>query len=256
MNYGLYLSTGGMIAKSHAMDVLSNNLANVGTTAFKPDRAFQVQRDPVRIEDGVRHLPSDRLLERLGGGTLTAPTSTDLSPAPLRETGGELDVAIDGTGFFRVATGPDESDVRLTRDGRFVIDGAGRLVRADDGAPALDPAGGMIRLDPNQRVTIDADGVIRQGGEVAARLGVVTPRAPNALVKEGANLFRFRTDDARTDAASGLVRQGMLENSGVDPVATMTQVISTARAFERNARMIQIFDQNLSRVINTFGRVV
>lgn len=256
MNYGLYMSTAGLLTKSHQMDVLSNNLANVGTTGFKPDRAFMVQRDPMRVEDGRAFLPSDDLLERLGGGTLVAPTAPDLTPAPLRVTDGPLDVAIDGPGFFHISGGEDPAAARLTRDGRFLLDERGRLVRSSDGKAVLDDRGAEIRLDPNQKVTIDADGTISQPDGAVARLAIVTPEAPNALVKEGANLFRFRDGDVRTRAASGFVRQGMLENSGVDPVSTMTQIIDTSRAFERNARMIQIFDQGLSRVINTFGRVV
>lgn len=256
MNYGLYMSTAGLLTKSHQMDVLTNNLANVRTTGYKPDRAFMVQRDPVRIEDGRAFLPSDELLERLGGGTLVAPTAPDFTPAPLEVTDGPLDVAIEGPGFFHISGGADPAASRLTRDGRFIIDERGRLVRAGDGKAVLDDRGAEIRLDPNQDVSIDSDGTISQPDGPVARLAIVTPEAANALVKEGASLFRFRDGEVRTRPATGFVRQGTLENSGVDPVSTMTQIIDTARAFERNARMIQIFDQGLSRVINTFGRVV
>lgn len=256
MNYGLYMSTAGMLTKSATLDALSNNLANVTTTAFKPDRVFLKQREPARVEDGLPYLPSDKLLEQLGGGTLMAPTYPDLTPAALHDTGSPLDLAIQGDGFFQIADGPDSTDVRLTRDGRFMLDENGRLVRADDGRAVLDDSGADIELDPTLEVHIAGDGSIYQAGDVVATLGIVSPAAPNALVKAGGNLFKLRDAGARTNPATGVVRQGMLENSGVDPVSTMTQIIDVARAFERNLKMIQIFDQNLTRAINTLGRVV
>jgi flagellar basal-body rod protein FlgG len=255
MNYGLYLSTSGMLTKTHAMDVLSNNLANVNTAGFKPDRSFVIQRDPVRVEDGVLQLPSDRLLERLGAGSLSAPTRPDFTPGALKPTGNDFDLGVDGEGFFMIRTGPDDADVRLTRDGRFMLDRDGRLVRASDGRPVLAESGAEIRLDVEQPVSIDASGAVTQDGDVVANLALVSPAAPNSLVKEGANLFRMLDPEARTNPAGGQVRQGMLEHSGVDPVRTMTTILDTARAFERNARMIQIFDQGMSRAINTLGRV-
>ena len=151
--------------------------------------------------------------------------------------------------------GPEQGDVRLTRDGRFLVDVSGRLVRAEDGRAVLDEGGRPIRLDATQPATIDGAGAISQAGGVVARLQVVSPASADALVKDGGNLFRFREPEAARSRASGIVRQGMLETSGVDPIRTMTSVIDVSRAFERNARMIQIFDQNLSRVINTLGRV-
>ncbi len=255
MNYGLYLSTSGMMTKAHAMDVLSNNLANVNTVAFKPDRSAIIQRDPARIEDGVMHLPSDRLLERLGAGSLAGPTRPDFTPGSLKSTEAPFDLAIEGDGFFMVRTGPDEADVRLTRDGRFALDADGRLIRAADGRAVLDGSGAEVLLDPTLPANIDATGAISQDGDIVANLAVVSPISTDAIIKDGANLFRFAGEDTTTNPATGRVRQGMVEQSGVDPVRTLTTIIDTARAFERNARMIQIFDQGMSRAINTLGRV-
>lgn len=257
MNYGLQLSASGMFASMYAMDVAANNLANVETAGFKPDLVSTRMRDAVRPEDGVWNLPSNQLLERLGGGVLLQPNQVSFAQGTLEESGNPLDVAIKGDGFFVVAAGRDGAiQQRLTRDGRFTLDDSGRLVMAASGNPVLDPQNRPIRLDPSAEVMIDPDGTIRQRGAPVARLQVAQVPDPSSLTKEGESLFA--ASEAAMKArrpATGSVEQGMIEGSAVDAVKAMLAVSKAASAVTANARMLQMHDETVNRAINAFGRV-
>jgi flagellar basal body rod protein FlgG len=257
MIYGLYLSASASLTQMARQDVEANNLANVDTVAFKPDSFSIRQRDVARKEDGLFHLSSSTMLERLGGGVMPLPTRVDTSPAALRETGDPLDIAIEGHGFFGVRYGDGPDSLRLTRDGRMTLNAQGTLVRATDGSPMLGAGGGPIRLDPTLPVAIDADGTIRQAGEPVAQLMVVDAPS-NALLKAGDNLLRL-AGGAQTAGqltpASGSVRQHFVETSGVDPIKAMMAVNNAANAAQSNLRMIGLFNDIMDRAINRLGRV-
>lgn len=257
MNYGLYLSASGVLTNMHRQDVLANNLANMHTVGFKPDFAISRQRDAARIEDDLPFAPSNDMIERLGGGVLISPTRTSFSQGGLDVTDNPLDFAIEGEGFFvtRSRFGEGDQRFRLTRDGRFTIGANGTLARIVDGAPVLDVRNNPVTLDPTLPVTIDARGVVRQGEAEAGQLRIVRPADQRAIVKDGTNSFRFRGDDTRLVAATGFVRQGTVERSGVDPLKTLMSITKAGGAVASNARMIELHDQALTRAIGTLGRV-
>lgn len=256
MNYGLYISASGALTNMARQDVYSNNLANVTTAGFKPD-VFSIRtRAAVRQEDNLGHLDSNAMLERLGGGVLPMPTRIDLTPSALERTGNNLDVAIDGEGFFAVRAGTSDDPIRLTRDGRLTLNSEGVLVRATDGAPVLDAGDAEIQLDRNATPSIDTDGTIRQNGVPVARLGVWTIPDAGAMVREGQGLFTTLgpLDDARIEA-HGAVQQGHVEMSGVNPIHALMQVTSASRAAQSNLRMISYFDNTMGMAISQLGRV-
>ena len=121
MNYGMYLSAAGVLTNMHRMDVMANNLANLGTVGFKADEVTFMTRAPERLDPGALSMmggePADPqwMLERLGGGQWAAPSRIDLRQGSLQRTGGNLDAAIEGDGFFVVGS---EDAPRLTRDTR------------------------------------------------------------------------------------------------------------------------------------------
>lgn len=257
MNYGMYLSASGVLTNMHRQDVYANNLSNMQTTGFKPDMVFSRQRDAVRIEDDLPFLPSNELLERLGGGVLVAPTRTDFGQGATEETGNPLDVAIEGEGFLVVQGRAGEGDARLrfTRDGRMTVGAGGVLVRVADGAPVLGVSNLPVRVDPSLPVHITSDGRVQQEGADVGRLRVVRPEDPLALVKDGVNSFRFRANDTRLADADGLVRQGAIERSGVDPLMTLMAITKAGGAVSNNVRMIEIQNEATERAVNTLGRV-
>lgn len=257
MNYGMYMSASGVLTGMARQDVLANNLANMTTAAYKPDFAPVMQRAAARIEDRLGNVPSNRVLEALGGGVLLAPTRSDFTPAALDPSSNPLDVAIDGPGFLVVDTGVGAGDqrFRLTRDGRMTLDPSGRLVRASDGLPVVGQTGLPITLDPALPVAIGDDGAVRQGDTEAARLRLVSPRDTASLTKEGSGLFAFQGPTLPTGGVRGAIRQGRVERSGVDPFAALMSITRAGGAVENNARLLTLHDQTLGRAIATLGRV-
>ncbi len=256
MNYGLYISASGAAASICRMDVAANNLANINSVGFKPDRAVARQRDAARVEDGV-HLPSNLLLERLGSGVHMFPTRVAFEQGPLQVTDNDLDLAIQGPGFFVIRDETDSSGdrVRVTRDGRFTRDENGRLVTAGDGLPVLDVANRAILL-PNGPIQVGGDGRIRCNGEEIARIALVDVPDPARLVKTGHGAFQIPADAlASRQEGTGTIRQGHLEGAAIDPILAMLAVSTARDDAERNLGMIQHHDRLMDRAVNVLGRV-
>lgn len=261
MQHGMRISASGAMVSLYRTDVAAANLANVNTVGFKPDSASPVGRAVVREEDNLPFLPSDPLLEQLGAGVLSGPMRTSFEQGPLQTTGNDLDVAIEGEGFFLVSVAtPEGEQTRLTRDGRLTRDDLGRLVQSASGLPVLSPGGGPIVL-PEGPVTIDAQGFMYDAeGNVQAQLGVVRVADPSMLRKHGEGLYAAPPEVLASAAAQPLatgvrVHQGMVEGSAVDPIRAMMAVTTAGKAVASNTRMIGYHDQILNQVINTFARV-
>lgn len=254
MNYGLYLSASGMFSALHKMDTAANNLANVETAGFKPDLAATMARDAVRPEDHVWNLPSDEMLEKLGGGVLMAPTAVDFSQGVLEQSTSDFNIALDGEGFFKVKAA--DGQTRLTRDGRLTPNNQGVLVQASSGFPILDDTGNPIRLNTNATgpLTIGTDGTVRQDQVSAGRIAVVNPDK-SAVKKEGHNLYSLAPGAAAPAARDAQVVQHSIERSGVDSITAMLDISEADRNVNFNAKMIQTYDDLMSRAVSTFGRL-
>lgn len=254
MNYGLHLASTGALVALHRVDVLAANLANVDTPGFQPVFAAAMQREAARAEDGLWTLPSNVLVERLGGGVLAGPTRMVRRQGPMVPSSEPLDLALEGNGFFLLRdegdAGPDL--LRVTRDGRLRPDGRGRLVSLGSGLPVLDVNGREIRLGPGP-VDVAGDGTIRQGGEVVARLAIVDVADVSRLTPAGGGAWRG-VGSAQTRPARALVRQGMLERSGVDAIAAMLAITDAARAVEGNLALARAHDRLMERAIGALGR--
>ncbi|MBA4039352.1 MAG: hypothetical protein C0468_03325 [Planctomyces sp.] len=257
-SYGLYLSASGLTTALYRLDVAANNLANLNTVGYKPDVPLVRQRETARVEDGLGGVPSDALLERLGGGAVLAPNRVALGQGQLEETRGPLDIGVEGEGFL-VVLAPDQRGrlvPSLTRDGRLAIDAEGTLVQSSSGRPVLDQSSRPIRLDPALEVNIDSEGVIRQGDESVARLQLARVDRADLLTKLGDGLLSGpEALIARRRPASGRVLQGYVERSAVDPIRASLDVSAAERAVSAGARLISIYDELSQRAISTFGRV-
>lgn len=258
MNYGLYVAASGMLVNMYRMDVLGNNLANINTTAFKPEATAFHWREAERLEAGLTNMPPKRLLERLGGGVHLSPNVTLFKDGQLVETGNPLDLAIQGEGFFKFAMGRGEGNERLrfSRDGRFTIGADGYLTHAASGMRVLDEGDNPIRLEPTGKVMIQPDGAVMQDGQRVGRLGVVVPPRMDMLAKAGANTFTLsNTAQASLLPSSANLKQGWLESSAVDGMSMMMELASANGAIGANARMIRMHDELMNTAINRFGRV-
>jgi flagellar basal-body rod protein FlgG len=256
LEYGYNLAASGMLTAMFRQDVASNNLANLETTGFKPDRAFTIPRDAARIEDKLFNLPSNKLLERLGAGVLLAPTRTSFQQGSLNHTGNPLDVAIQGDGFLTVSVPGATQGVRLTRDGRMTLDRDGNLITLAGGHAVLDENSHPITIDPTGEVHIDSDGAIYQNGSAVARLRLVDLPNRQQLHKVGEGMYTASPAAlASLKPAGGDIVQGHIEHSAVDPIQAMMSVQDAANAVTMNGRMLSIHDELAGRLINTLGRV-
>ncbi|MEZ5558425.1 MAG: flagellar basal body rod protein FlgF [Pseudomonadales bacterium] len=228
----LYISTIGAAHIERAQTLHAHNLANVSTTGFRADFA-QAQSRWVDTPDGY---PA-----RVYG--ITESPGTDHSQGMLRATGRDLDVAVEGSGFLAVQL-PDGSE-GYTRAGDLGVDSLGRLV-SGEGFPVLGE-GGPIALPPFTQIFIGGDGGITvqpegQGPEALVqvdRLKLVDPD-PSEVAKDATGLFR-RTDGVPAPADPDVkVVSGFLEDSNVNAVNELTEIISLARQFELEVRMMQM----------------
>jgi flagellar basal-body rod protein FlgF len=225
------------------LDIVANNIANADTAGFKAEALLTgtEQRGPAKnaqVPHTTRFVLDNGVARDFGQGSM-------------KQTGNDLDVAIEGDAFFSVTT-PDGE--RYTRDGRFKLDAAGRLV-TQAGEPVLDDGGGEIVLRrEGSAPSIAADGTISQDGERVARLGVVRFDNLGALSKTGEG--RYLADgQAPVPAPDVLVRQGMLESSNVKPVLEVVNLIEVSRAYERVTRMIDQTQDLSRRAVDRLGKV-
>jgi flagellar basal body rod protein FlgG len=254
MIYGLYLSGQGAETQSLRQAVLANNLANAGTTAFKPDvpvfRAHLpfdvVQQNPVLVPD---------TLEQQTGGVELAATVTDFTQGPLKITNGNLDVAIMGPGFLKVSQG---NQTFLTRNGNLTLDTNRQLVTTDGGDPILGADGAPIEIPAEVAgVNIGPDGMVSgltaAGAQaVVGQIALVEPDDGVGLMKQGDSLYA--PQGKTKPAVQAQLRQGMLEESGVQPVESMVELIQTARAFEMNMSLLRYQDEMLGQLIQSIPR--
>lgn len=251
-SYGMYLSAAGMKLNDHRQTLVANNMANANTTGFKRDldivMARRMERDA--MPGGFRF--AHPVLDGLAGGLNVRPTHTSFAQGPIEDTERPLDVAIRGEGFFTVSDG---KVTRYTRDGEFTRNATGELVLSagngrwrvlsDDGAPiVLDAAGG--------RVSIRADGTVRQGDEVVAKLNIVTTENKQALRKVGENLFD--AGDAEMVAADPELVPEAREASNYDVMRGLASMVEVSRAYQLNATMIQLQDQITGQAVSRIAR--
>jgi flagellar basal-body rod protein FlgG len=239
MDRGLYIAASGMLAEQTRQDQIANDLANASTPGYKPDRSAQESFGQMLLENRA----TGQTIGSIDLGTEIAATRTDMTAAPLQQTGNPLDVAIDGEGFFAVQT---PAGTRFTRDGQLVVDPAGRLATAT-GFPVLDDAHRPIVVGNANDLAIAADGSITRSGKTVARIGVVSLSSP---VKQGDTLF---AGVAGARPAQTAVRQGALEGSGVNATTAMVEMITSLRTYESDQKAIQTIDETLQKGIQAGG---
>jgi flagellar basal-body rod protein FlgF len=225
MDAGLYIAASGMLAEQVRQDQLSNDLANASTPGYKPDNAVQSNFGELLLANTSTGQP----VGPLSTGVTISRIVTDLSPAPLHQTGQPLDFGIAGSGFFAVQTA---QGIRYTRNGQFQESATGQLTDAQ-GNPVLSAGGAPIAVDAQGHVPASALGVFNVTG----------------AVKQGDNLFT----GTAAGQATGVVRQGELEDPGIDPVHTMVDMIASMRAYEAGQKAIQSIDETLQQNANQVG---
>ncbi|HEY5412684.1 MAG TPA: flagellar basal-body rod protein FlgF [Caulobacteraceae bacterium] len=245
MDNVLYVGLSRQMVLQHEMDVIANNVANVDTTGFKVE-ALMVQTDPEKMQTSPGSPLSPSVNFPLDAGVVR-----DFTQGELKPTGGALNMAIQGQGFFKVSTPNGE---RYTRDGAFTLDAQGRLVTAD--GDTVEGEGGDITLDPVKGpLSVSADGTISQQGQVIGKLGVVTFSSLSALTKQGDGLYSNDTNLQPQASPDAKIRQGMLEQSNVQPITQITRLIQVSRAYENVSQMMDQTGQLSSNAVDRLGKL-
>ncbi len=235
MNSGYYAALTGLVAKMDALNVAATNLANISTTGYKAQKEFYksvtASLNGAKTKGSVNRAVNNYGV--LGGVTVSLDSGT------LQKTGNDLDLAVEGDGFFVVQTAAGE---RYTRNGNFSVDSQGRLL-SSGGAPVLGE-GGPITL-ASGKVSVSLDGTISQKGAVVARLKVVN-LAEGQIAPQGNSLYSA-AKGAETPVSSPHVRQGMIEGSNMDPVNGTVQLVLVQRNAEMLQKALQIFNNDFNK---------
>lgn len=241
MASGLWVGVSGAIARVRELDVVTNNLANADTDGFKAERVAFTAALETAVGDlgaGAARGASGRVFPALASGTL------DPAPGPVARTGGRLDAAIDGEGYFEIET---PSGPRYTRAGAFALGVDGALVTAA-GQPVLGE-GGPLSV-PDGPAAIQAGGAVVDGsGAVVGRLRVVAFDDPHALVPDGGSLLRAAPDALPRPVEEPRVEPGALERSNVRPAEQLASLVFLQRAFEVSLRAMQSDDEATGRLL-------
>ncbi len=255
----LWTGTTGMNAQQLNLDVIANNLANVSTVGFKKSRAdfqdlmYQIMKVPGSQTSADTESPTGI---QVGLGVRPAAVQKLFTEGDLIQTGNELDVAIEGSGFFQVEL--PNGEIAYTRAGAFKRDSDGRMTNSD-GYP-ITP--GITIPDDSRQISISETGVVSaligddQESTEIGNFETVNFTNNGGLAAIGKNLFRETTSSGTAtggtpgDDGYGLLLQNYLEGSNVNIVEEMATMITTQRAYEINSKTIQTSDEMMQTTNN------
>ena len=264
---GLYTNGWSMLAHTRKMDVIANNLANVNTHGYKKETATFGSFPELMVRRIYDVRSQLNPTANVGIAELSADIDQNFvyfNPGPSEWTEKTLDVAIDdfegednasrARSFFTIqlnnpAAGEDA--IRYTRDGSFVI-GVDQILRTLSGDIVLGE-NGPIQLE-GEDFNVTKDGTVLQNDVVAGRLMITSFEDPHTLRKVGGN-YLTATPASVTRPFDGVLRQGYVEQSNVNVVSEMVDMIACMRAYEANQKMVWFIDGTLDKAVNEVGRV-
>lgn len=262
---GLYIAHTGMVNEMRRLDILTNNLANADTTAYKKEGTTSCTfADELAIK--IKDTSEYGLHKEVGGisyVTQLGQVYTDYSSGNFEITDNDTDFAIEGNGFFAVSfTNKDgETSVKFTRDGNFVVNAEGYLV-TKDGDYVLNATGALnmnpdeanyVQVDPLLAMAVDESGYIYQNDELVGTIGLVDFGNYDYLEKYGENMYNL-VEGGEIMASDGIIRQGMLESSNVNVVNEMVNMITIQRAYDAGQKVITSVDETLGIAVQ-LGKV-
>jgi len=252
----LQIAATGMAAQQLRVDVISNNIANMSTAAYRPrvaefsDLMYQQYLTPGTITSQVGTVVPAGI--QIGTGVRPSTVSMQITQGSMKETGSDLDLGIDGAGFLEVTLPSGES--AYTRDGKLNRSAEGEMVTMD-GYPLAD--GITIPADAKS-ISISRDGEVvayfddQAAGQAIGSIQLVRFVNEKGLEAMGDNLFRETaasgtpTQVVAGTEGSGFIRQGYLEESGVDVVKEISDLIEAQRGYELNSKVITASDEMLA----------
>ena len=255
----LWTSATGMQAQALNLDVISNNLANVNTSGFKKSRAeFQDLLYETLLPAGTSSSQDTEVPAgiQLGHGTRPSTVLKIFSQGNMENTQNELDLAIEGDGFFQITL--PNGETAYTRDGAFKLDSDGRIVNSD--GFTMEPE--IAIPSDAMSISVGLDGtvsVLQAGESTPSEIGTIELARfinPAGLISMGKNLF-IRSEASGNEMTGtagedgmGTLAQGFLEMSNVSVVDEMVNMITAQRAYESNSKAIQAADDMLQLANN------
>jgi flagellar basal-body rod protein FlgG len=245
MNSGMYAAVSGNNVMMQKMEVIANNLANMNTVGFKKDRMvfdtmLNSAKNPTQSAGTLTDAPvlSDGVVD------------TDYSAGPLKQTSNPLDLALDGSGYFVVKT---PQGMAYTRQGDFHIDSSGKVVTTD--GYEVQAGGGPVTIKGG-KVDINSKGEVSVDGQQVATLSLVDFPKPYQLQKIGSAMFVPANPQVTGQPTTGTnVKQGALEESNVQAIVEMANLIETSRSYESCVKTIQAYDAMANKAANELGKV-
>jgi len=236
MDSGYYAALTGLVARYQALDTAADNLANAQTPGFRAEREYfrSVLLGPDAFDSQLGKTVNNYGL--LGGDQLT------MAQGAIQQTGNQLDLAIEGEGFFQIQTA---NGLRYTRDGGFHRAPNGRLVTGA-GEPVLSATGQVIAVPPGE-VMIAGNGVISAEGGVVGTVGVFTFPRGTQLKPEGANRYIAPGDARPTLSTNADVHQGAIEAANQDVIQGSVDLLMMQRQAEMMQRALTIFHTEFNK---------
>jgi flagellar basal-body rod protein FlgF len=243
MDSGLYAAYTGLMARTQALDMVANNLANAGTNGFRAERDYF--RGVLEGAAGVTSASASQVGSSVNGFGVLGGNQLDLGQGNIAKTGNPLDVALRGEGFFAIQTG---NRTLYTRDGAFSLSPTGVLQTAQ-GEAVLDPKGKAITV-PTGAVQISADGTVSvstdTGNAIVGQIGVFRFADTSDLHAESAGRLSANPS-ARPIAADATVDQGAIEGSNEDSIHGTMQLVLVQRQAEMMQKALTVFNNDFDK---------
>jgi len=235
---GYYAAFTGLLAGTQALELAANNLANISTTGYKAQREFYNSLAAHLGNSNGRQLST--LNQAINNYGVLGGAMVDVQPGTLERTGNDLDVAMEGPGFFVVRT---KAGLRYTRNGNFRVDPEGQVVTAW-GDPVVGDQGPLEI--PSGPISISADGTISSQGGVVGRFQTVDFPPGTSLLPEGNSMYKAGTTST-TPAVDPRVRQRMLEASNMSPITGTIALIMIQRQTQLLQQALSIFHNEFNK---------
>ena len=219
------------------MQLIANNIANAATTGYR--------------QQGIMFSEYIQKTDTAGSISMSSAEvrNTSFAQGTMTRTGGQLDLAIEGEGFFLVEAPAGQ---RLTRAGAFALSNQGDLVTSD-GYPVLDAGGAPIFIPPDASdLAIAQDGTISSNGRPVGQVGLVQPINRLGMVREGSVLFR--ADEGYEPVETPKLMQGFVESSNVEPILQVARMIEVQRAYEMGQNFLEREDERVRTALKAFMR--
>ena len=257
MTRGLYTAYTGMYNEQKRLDIISNNLANSATIGYKEEKVTsQAFRDMLTYK--IKDRSNGFVDENIGSmslGVKIGETYVNWDQGSLRQTENTFDIAIQGKGLFtvRVTDANGNDKILYTRNGSFNCTSDGFIV--DNDGNHLQGSGGDLQVPTDAaRIVIDQDGAVYADDVYVDTIQITDFENYDYLLQYGDNFYRA-VDGAQTKEASYTLEQGYTEQSNVNVIDQMVDMITITRAYETGQKMIQTQDNLLSRSVNDVGKV-